>query len=158
MSPPPVIGSAGADDVPALARLEAVCLGDDAWSTGLITEGVAGSVPTVSWLVARLRGGVVGHAVVSCAGDIAELQRIAVDTECRRQGIASGLLAAVVDQASRDGCARLLLEVREDNTAALAFYAARGFVEVDRRPRYYRDGATAAVMRRPLGRGCGGQG
>ncbi len=40
----------------------------------------------------------------------------------------------------------MLLEVREDNAGALAFYAARGFVEVDRRPRYYRDGATA-VMR-----------
>ena len=36
----------------------------------------------------------------------------------------------------------------------LAFYAARGFVEVDRRPRYYRDGSTAVVMRRQLG-GCG---
>ena len=47
----------------------------------------------------------------------------------------------------RDGGAdRLLLEVREDNAGALAFYAARGFVEIDRRPRYYRDGATAVVL------------
>jgi ribosomal-protein-alanine N-acetyltransferase len=38
----------------------------------------------------------------------------------------------------------------------LAFYAAHGFVEVDRRPRYYRDGSTAVVMRRSLGGGCGG--
>ena len=42
----------------------------------------------------------------------------------------------------------MLLEVREDNAAALGFYAARGFVEVDRRPRYYRDGATAVVLGR----------
>ena len=46
------------------------------------------------------------------------------------------------------GADRLLLEVREDNTGALAFYAARGFVEVDRRARYYRDGTTAVVLRR----------
>ena len=38
----------------------------------------------------------------------------------------------------------------------LAFYATRGFVEVDRRPRYYRDGAPAVVLRRPLVTGCGG--
>jgi ribosomal-protein-alanine N-acetyltransferase len=46
--------------------------------------------------------------------------------------------------------------VREDNAGALAFYAASGFTEVDRRRRYYRDGATAVVLRRGLGRGCGG--
>jgi ribosomal-protein-alanine N-acetyltransferase len=49
----------------------------------------------------------------------------------------------------------LLLEVREDNVDALGFYAAHGFVEVDRRRRYYRDGATAVVLSRPLDRGRG---
>lgn len=148
------VGAAGADDVPSLVRLEATCLGDDAWSAGLVAEGVAGSVPTVSWFVARLDGAVVGHAVTSCAGDIAELQRIAVDPGCRRRGIASSLLTAVVEHASEAGCDRLLLEVRSDNTGALAFYAARGFVEVDRRPRYYRDGTTAVVLRLALAPRC----
>jgi ribosomal-protein-alanine N-acetyltransferase len=40
----------------------------------------------------------------------------------------------------------MLLEVSEHNEAALAFYRQRGFVEIDRRPRYYRDGAAAIVM------------
>ena len=103
-------------------------------------------------------GAVVGHAVTSLAGDIAELQRIAVTPAARRTGVASGLLEACVELAGADGEAdRMLLEVREDNAGALAFYAARGFVEVDRRPRYYRDGATAVVMRRPLGRGLRGR-
>jgi glucose-1-phosphate adenylyltransferase len=31
----------------------------------------------------------------------------------------------------------------------------RGFVEIDRRPRYYRDGTTAVVLRLPLVKGCG---
>ena len=38
----------------------------------------------------------------------------------------------------------------------LAFYAEQGFVEIDRRRRYYRDGATAVVLRLPLVTGCGG--
>ena len=90
--------------------------------------------------------------------DIAELQRIAVDPAHRRTGVASELLDAVVALAREGGADRLLLEVREDNDGAIAFYAAREFVEVDRRRRYYRDGATAVVLRRGLGRGCGGQG
>ena len=109
------------------------------------------------YLVAEVDGAVAGHAVTSLAGDIAELQRIAVTPAARRTGVASALLEACIALAVTDGEAdRMLLEVRADNTGALAFYAARGFVEVDRRPRYYRDGATAVVLRRPLGKGCGG--
>lgn len=142
-------------DVAAVARLEADCLGDDAWSEGLVREGIRGALPTVTYLVADLDGVLVGHAVTSAAGDIAELQRIAVDGGHRRTGVATALLAGVVEAADRTEADRLLLEVREDNRGAIAFYAAAGFVEIDRRPRYYADGTAAVVLRLPLGRGCG---
>jgi ribosomal-protein-alanine N-acetyltransferase len=123
-----------------------------------VEEGVAGRLPTVHYLVAEEDGQVVGHAVISLVADIAELQRIAVAQSHRRRGVAGALLEEVVGLASRSGADRLLLEVRADNDAALSFYAAHGFVEVDRRPRYYRDGATAIILRRSLGKGCGGSG
>ena len=69
--------------------------------------------------------------------------------------MASGLLAGVLEVAGRTEADRLLLEVREDNTAALAFYARSGFTEIDRRPRYYADGATAVVLRLAGVRGTG---
>jgi len=154
--PTTLIRPAGADDVPAVAGLERDCLGADAWSEGLIREGVLGDLPTITYLVAEVSGEVVGHAVTSSAGDIAELQRIAVAPAHRRRGVAASLLAGVVDAARRTPADRLLLEVREDNRGALAFYAGQGFVEIDRRLRYYADGTTAVVLRRPLVRGCGG--
>ena len=150
------IRAATPDDVPAIADLEFDNLGDDAWSEGLVREGVTGNLPTITYLVAEVEGEVVGHATASIVADIAELQRIAVDRDHRRTGLASALLDAVVDAARQGGADRLLLEVREDNAGALAFYAARDFVEIDRRRRYYRDGATAVVLRRGLLRGCGG--
>ena len=150
-----VVRTAVPADVAAVSRLEDECLGADAWSEGLVREGIAGTLPTVAYLVAEVDDEVVGHAVVSTAGDIAELQRIAVDDRHRRNGVASALLAGVLDVAGRSEADRLLLEVREDNRAALAFYAGSGFTEVDRRPRYYADGATAVVLRLGLGRGCG---
>ena len=155
--PPPdhLIREAVPADVPAVVRLERDCLGADAWSEELVSAGVLGTVPTVTYLVAESAGAVVGYAVTSAAGDIAELQRIAVDAGARRHGHASALLTAVVGAAQRTEADRLLVEVREDNRGALAFYAAHHFVEIDRRPRYYADGATAVVLRRPLGRGCG---
>jgi ribosomal-protein-alanine N-acetyltransferase len=150
-----VVRPASDADLDAVVHLEATCLGADAWSPPLLAEGVAGLLPTVSYLVAETATGVAGHAVVSVAGDIAELQRIAVAPEHRRSGLASALLEAVVALSRREGADRLLLEVREGNRDALALYAARGFVEIDRRPRYYSDGTTAVVMRRPLVKGCG---
>jgi ribosomal-protein-alanine N-acetyltransferase len=141
-----VIGPARPDDVAAIARLEAVSQGHDAWSERLIEQGVAGDLPTVHYLVACDDDVVVGYAVTSVAADVAELQRIAVDPERRRTGVATRLLGTVVRLAAADGADRLLLEVREDNADALAFYAVAGFTEIDRRPRYYRDGAAAVVM------------
>ena len=155
MTPSPLVRPAVADDVDALVRSEEHNLGHDAWPPALVVPGVAGELPSVSWLVAEVDGEVVGHAVTSVVADIAELQRIAVDAARRRTGVARVLLAEVVRSARAGGADRLLLEVREDNGEALAFYAGQGFVEIDRRRRYYRDGATAVVMRLPLVSGCG---
>ena len=134
------------DDVPAIAGLERDNLGADAWSPALVAEGVAGTVPTLQYLVAEVDGVVVGYAAASIVADVAELQRIAVDTGHRRQGLATALLEGVLAAAREGGADRLLLEVREDNAGAIGFYATRDFVEIDRRPRYYRDGATAIVL------------
>ena len=145
------VGPASAADVGTIVRLERVCQGPDAWSEALVREGVTGSLPTVHHLVAR-EGDVVGYAVASAAGDVVELQRIGVDPERRRSGLATRLLVGVADLARATGAERVLLEVREDNAGALAFYTARGFTELARRPRYYRDGATAVVLELPVTR------
>jgi ribosomal-protein-alanine N-acetyltransferase len=141
-----VIERARPADAPAVAGLEEAALGPDAWSAGLVEQGIAGDVPTVHYLVARDDAVVVGYAAASVAGEVVELQRIAVDSAHRRGGVATQLLAEVVRLARADGADRLLLEVREDNAGAIAFYAGRGFTEIARRPRYYRDGAAAVVM------------
>jgi [ribosomal protein S18]-alanine N-acetyltransferase len=150
-----VIRAAGPDDVPAIAGLELDNLGADAWSEGLVAEGVNGRLPTVHYLVAEVDGEVVGYAAASIVADIAELQRIAVDAGHRRGGLATELVRAIRQRAQDAGADRLLLEVREDNAGALAFYTAAGFGEVARRRRYYRDGATAVVLGLSLRPGTG---
>ncbi|MEQ7849520.1 GNAT family N-acetyltransferase [Nocardioides kribbensis] len=155
-------------DLDAVAGLEREGLGDDAWSEALVAAGLAGDLPTVAYLVAQDGSEVVGHAVVSLPlpatsaadpgldpdpdtdPDPAELQRLAVAADRRRGGLASALLEAVAALAREAGAERLLLEVREDNAGARAFYAARGFGEIARRSRYYRDGTAAVVLERAL--------
>jgi ribosomal-protein-alanine N-acetyltransferase len=140
---------AGPDDTAAVTALEREALGSDAWPPGLVSEGVSGRVPTTLYLVAT-DDDVVAYAAVSIVADVAELQRIAVAVTHRRTGLASGLLARVEREAVNRYADRLLLEVREDNHGACAFYAARGFTEIDRRPRYYADGTTAVILEKDL--------
>ncbi len=144
MSSPLAVRPATADDLDWLAAAEADVFGDDAWSPALIGSGLADT------LVDPDRRGWV---VLSVAGDIADLQRIAVVGSERRTGLGTALLAEAVLVASRRGADRVLLEVRADNEAALAFYAAARFEEIDRRTGYYRGGTDAVVMLRPLTEG-----
>jgi ribosomal-protein-alanine N-acetyltransferase len=143
---------AGADDASAVAALERDALGSDAWSDRLLADGVRGRVPTTLFLVATVwpydatTPQVVGYAAVSVVADLAELQRLAVTASHRRRGVAAQLLARVEDVAVARHADRILLEVRDDNTGALAFYARRGFSELDRRARYYADGTSAIVL------------
>jgi ribosomal-protein-alanine N-acetyltransferase len=144
-----VIRVAEGDDAPAIAALERDALGSDAWSETLVTEGAAGRLPTTLYLVATSGIDLTGYAAVSIV-DVAELQRIAVAATHRRTGVATDLLARVEGEALARQVDRLLLEVREDNHGACSFYAARGFTELDRRPRYYADGTTAVVLLKEL--------
>lgn len=133
-------------DVGSIADLELVAFPLDPWSETLVEEGVSGRVPTTSYFVAEQDATFVGHAAVSVVQDVAELQRIATTEDARRTGVATALLAAVVEHAAAGGAERLLLEVREDNVAARAFYAGAGFAEIAVRRGYYRDGTDAVVL------------
>ena len=135
-----------ATDVAAIVALEAEAFPLDPWSASLVGEGVAGTVPTVSYLVAEHEGAFAGYAVLSVVDTDAELQRIAVPAPLRRAGVAAALLEGVRAAAAAGGAARLLLEVREDNAPARRLYERDGFTELGRRPRYYRDGTDALVL------------
>ncbi len=146
-------------DVDAVAALEAATFGMDAWSTAQVREELLGARRRA--LVALDAAGerVVGYAVTALAGDVVDLQRIAVAPAHRRGGVARVLLDGVRALARTDGAHRMLLEVSAGNSGARAFYAAEGFVQIDVRRGYYRDGSDALVLRGDLGTAaCGRKG
>ena len=97
-------------------------------------------------LVAETDESFLGYAVAAVAGETADLHRVAVAPAARRQGVARALLTELRETCRAGGATRMLLEVSALNDAALAFYAAEGWVELDRRPGYYRDGSDARVL------------
>jgi [ribosomal protein S18]-alanine N-acetyltransferase len=144
-----ILRPATADDVPVVTALERELFGPDAWSEPSVAEELTGERRTA--LVASVGSDLVGYAVTLLAGDVVDLQRIAVAPAHRRTGVAGRLLAELQDDARSAGADRMLLEVSTANAGALAFYTSAGFVEIDRRRRYYRDGSDAVVLQVALG-------
>jgi ribosomal-protein-alanine N-acetyltransferase len=149
---PVLVRAAGSDDGAAVVALERDALGPDAWSENLVLEGVDGAIPTTLFVVAESDDHICGYAAVSVVADVAELQRIAVGAAYRRTGVASALLARVEREAAVRHADRLVLEVRDDNVGALAFYTRHRFTELSRRHDYYADGTTAIVLVRDVDR------
>lgn len=143
---------ATAEDIGWVTELEAELFGADAWTAEQVGEELLGDLRRGSVTTDRS-----GYAVTLRVDDVADLQRIGVRPEAQRGGVGRTLLSQAWDQARADGANRMLLEVAATNESALRFYAWAGFVEIDRRARYYRDGADAVVMRASLRAGCGGR-
>ena len=87
---------------------------------------------------------VLGYLILSRYDTVWHLMNIAVDPMRRREGIARGLLDAMI--AAAGPASEYTLEVRTSNTGAIALYERYGFRSAGTRPRYYRDTGEDAVI------------
>ena len=148
-----MIRAATLTDLPALVELEEALFVEDAWTADVLTEELT-APHRQGWASVDDAAGLVGYAITMAVGDIADLQRISVHPAQQRHGVARELLEHARAAVKESGADRMLLEVSAANTGAVGFYAAAGFTEIDRRPRYYKDGSDAIVMRRSLAASC----
>lgn len=68
----------------------------------------------------------------------AEIISIGVDPGCQRRGYASRLLQFAIEGMRERNIEKIILEVRDDNYAAMYLYKGFGFEEVGQRLAYYR--------------------
>lgn len=134
---------ARASDAAAIAHIEAT--GDTpSWTEAAVRATLA--LPTTRALVVEREGAVAGHLLAAVVLDEAEVLIVAVHPAWRRRGLGRALLAAAAADWRVAGVNRAFLDVRADNGAARALYAADGWSEIGRRHRYYADGADAVVL------------
>jgi [ribosomal protein S18]-alanine N-acetyltransferase len=146
--------------LPATAAAAAECarlhaeLFEPAWDAEsfakLIVHPAALAFLTRSAMRQQLAGFILGLV----AADEAEIITLAVRACQQRQGVATRLIEALARAASTAGARCLRLEVDAGNTAALALYRQRGFLETGRRAAYYMKrkaiAADAVTFRRSL--------
>lgn len=132
----------------AVATLESLVMGSDAWSEALVAD----ELPRADrvWWAAYEGEALAGYAGGWIVDGQVQILKVGVDPAMRRRGMARELLAHVAADARDLGASRCSLEVRAGNVGAQELYAALGFRSLGVRPRYYSDGEDAVIMEGPL--------
>ena len=132
-------------DISQLAELEKLCFSDP-WSEAAFEYELRN--PLSLWLVAADEQVVAGYVGSQTVMGEADMMNIAVAPSYRRQKIAEKLVLTLIEMLNEKDAKSLTLEVRVSNTPAISLYEKLGFIQVGRRPGYYRNPREDAYILR----------
>ncbi|WP_198539442.1 ribosomal protein S18-alanine N-acetyltransferase [Streptomyces graminilatus] len=147
-------------DIEPVLELEKALFPEDAWSRGMFWSDLAharGPEATRRYFVAEQEdeegaagGGrrIIGYAGLAAAGDVADVQTIAVAREHWGTGLGAVLLTELLRSATAFECAEVMLECRVDNVRAQKLYERFGFEPIGFRRGYYQPGNVDALVMR----------
>ena len=134
------------DHVSAVAELEKICFGTEAWSEKSVASELVNKLSL--WLVAIDEGTVAGYVGSQTVMGETDMMNVAVHPEYRRRGIAEALIIALVEALKEKESHVLTLEVRASNEPAISLYGKLGFAQAGRRKNYYRNPKEDALILR----------
>jgi ribosomal protein S18 acetylase RimI-like enzyme len=79
------------------------------------------------FLIAAIRGEVVGSVMVGYDGHRGWINYLAVDPDHRKQGLGRALMVEAELRLLREGCPKVNLQVRANNPEVVAFYQRLGY-------------------------------
>lgn len=132
-------------DISQLAELEKLCFSDP-WSESAFEYELRN--PLSLWLVAADGEIVAGYVGSQTVMGEADMMNIAVKPVYRRQKIAEKLVLSLIEKLNEKDAKSLTLEVRVSNAPAISLYEKLGFIQVGRRPGYYRNPREDAYILR----------
>ncbi|MCX4236169.1 MULTISPECIES: ribosomal protein S18-alanine N-acetyltransferase [Streptomyces] len=142
-------------DIEPVLELEKDLFPEDAWSRGMFWSDLAharGPEATRRYVVAEVEdedgGVIVGYGGLAAAGDVGDVQTIAVAREHWGTGLGALILTELLRAATAFECAEVLLECRVDNIRAQKLYERFGFAPIGFRRGYYQPGNVDALVMR----------
>lgn len=130
---------ANLNNVNDILKIENAC-----FSTPWTEQGIAESIENENTYlyIATVNDEVAGYMGVQIFSGEGYVTNVATLPEFRRIGVARALILEVL----KNEMEFLTLEVRESNTPAISLYKSLDFVEVGKRPRFYREPTEDAVL------------
>lgn len=127
------------ENVLDILKIEQAC-----FSTPWTEQGIAESIENENTYlyIATIDDKIAGYMGVQIFSGEGYVTNVATLPEFRRMGIAK----ALIEEVLKNEMEFLTLEVRESNIPAISLYKSLNFVEVGKRPRFYRDPTEEAVL------------
>lgn len=125
--------------VDALAHMEALCFASP-WSKEEIVSEFESNPFFHAWMNES------GYLFLNEAYEQAEVVRIGILPQYRKQGLAYSLLMGGMAHAKGAGCESMSLEVRVSNVSAMHLYKKCGFKKSHCSKHHYADGEDAWIM------------
>ena len=116
------------------------------WTRGMYLAELENAGVSYCFLARDAEGQAVGFCSFWRVLDELHINNLAVRPDCRRVGIASTLLAFVLNKGTELGARRATLEVRRSNDAARVLYERFGFAVAGVRPNYYSKPVEDALV------------
>ena len=136
--------------IQVVAAIETIIQPQDSWSYKTLNDLL--EQDSIDLLVVYQIDKVVGYCLYQVVFEQAEILRIGTHPDYQRQGIASRIFARLNKALKANQVESLLLEVRADNTAAIALYEQQGLAVIHTRKGYYqiphRPAIDALIMQR----------
>ncbi len=131
-------------DVSAIAELENKCF-DTPWSRESLEKDINEN-DLAHYILCEVEGEPAGYAGIWFIGDEGHINNVCISPQYRRKGLASALIARLIEICKEQGVFKMTLEVRKSNQPAIELYEKHGFQEVGVRPKYYQDNGEDAVI------------
>lgn len=142
----PVLRTMTAADITAVHALETATFPTDAWPLELFEAELA-QTQTRDYWVYESGERILGYAGLCTVLPFADVQTIAIHPDAQGHGLGRALMQVMIDKARERQARDVMLEVRKDNPVAIGLYLSLGFQKIHERPKYYRDGTDALIMR-----------
>ena len=137
-------------DLSKVVDLENICFPKGGWTLAQFRYELLEN-PFSNLLVFEENQAIIGYIDWWITYEQAQLANIAVCPTNRKQGVGQQLLNKALQEAIEEECENMTLEVRISNKRAIQFYEKNGFITVNTRKNYYKDGENAYLMIKPLG-------
>jgi len=131
-------------DLPAINAIEQASH-PDPWSIPMLRESCIGE-GYLGLVSEEEPEAVIGFCCARMLVGEMEIVNLAVAPAWRRKGKALGMIRYLIDYCLGRHLHRVLLEVRESNSAALLLYKRAGFLEDGIRKEYYSNKENAVLM------------